>query len=133
MSRIECKAGDKVVLYRKDDCYPHLKVGEDIFTIVNGDLPFPVGRIAGDKSEYPQNYCLKPTSLSHLRKTDKGARVVIIRADGLPFWHRFNINSVVTITGVKSKWKGEDIYDARDDHEYTQWLHPSQFKLAKEQ
>lgn len=131
MSRIKCKDGDNVVLYRKDDCYPHIKVGEDIFTIVNGDLPFPPARREGDKFDY--YYCLMATSLRHLRKTDKGAKVVVIRADGLPFWHGFNINSVVTITGVKSKWKDEDIYEARDDHEYPQWLHPSQFKLAKEQ
>lgn len=129
MSRIKCKAGDKVVLYRKDGCYPHLKVGEDIFTIEDGDLPFPTAHRESDNFYH----CLRSTSIRHLRKTDKGAKVVIIRADGLPFWHGFNINSVVTITGVKSKCKDEDIYAARDDHKYLQWLHPSQFKLAKEQ
>lgn len=129
MARIKCKDGDKVVLYRKDDCYPHLKVGEDIFTIVNGDLPFPTAHRESDNFYH----CLRSTSIRHLRKTDKGAKVIVIRADGLPFWHGFNIDSLVTLTGIKTKWKGEDIYEARDDHEYPQWLHPSQFKLAKEQ
>lgn len=128
MSRIKCKAGDKVVLYRKDGVFPNVPIGT-VFTMVHcGDGTF------AQLNFKDNNYWFLPrTHLRHLRKTDKGARVVIIRADGLPFWHGFNINSVVTITGVKSKWKDEDIYEARDDHEYPQWLHPSQFKLAKEQ
>ena len=134
MSRIKCKAGDKVVLYRKDDCYPHLKVGEDIFTIVDGDLPFPLGRIAGDKGKYPQNYCFKPTSIRHLRKTDKGAKVVIVRnPQGEPLYHAFEDGAVVSITDEKTEYRGEYAYRAVDSQGMKQWILPSQFKLAKEQ
>lgn len=132
MSRIECKAGDKVVLYRKDDCYPNLKVGEDIFTIVEGDLPFPAARREGDKFDY--YYCLMATSLRYLRKTDKGANVVIVRnPQGEPLFHAFEDGAVVSITGEKTEYRGEYAYRAVDSQGMKQWILPSQFKLAKEQ
>lgn len=130
MSRIKCKAGDKVVLYRKDDCYPNLKVGEDIFTIVDGDLPFPTAHRESDNFYH----CLRSTSIRHLRKTDKGAKVVVVgNPKGEPLYHAFPNGAIVSITGEVTEYRGEYAYRAVDSQGMKQWILPSQFKLAKEQ
>ena len=126
MSRIKCKDGDKVVLYRKDPCYPHLDVGT-ILTIEVSDMPYPYSTYNG------RQYVLKRTSLRHLRKTDAGAKVVIVQPDFYLFWHGFAVGKVVTIDGETSHFNGSEIYKAVDEDGAWQWLDTSHFKLAKEQ
>lgn len=128
MSRIKCKAGDKVVLYRKDDVFNNVPLGT-VFTVLHcGDGPF------AQLSHKDYDFRFIPrTHLRHLRKTDAGAKVVIVVRGPQPLFHTFADGLVGTITGETLPLEGETVYRILAAGSWKQYLLPSQFKLAKEQ
>lgn len=130
MAEIELKNGDKVVLYRKDPAFPNIEINT-VLTV--GDASFR--RFVWVKDNNRLGFLIFRHCLRHLRKTDVGAKVVIIPTNALVFHHGFDFGDVVTIIDEHRKWDDGVVLSRAVGGKYglTQWLHPSIFKLAKEQ